>query len=190
MATWCYYFLGYLSVLTTDSTTRDQMAYACLHIREAQRHGGQAWLNYDWPFCQQAVVDPTILWKTINPGLQAETILSQQPSGQATFCTLCRMVNHVRSQCALQFLEPTPVSATSPHTTPISGRRFRRVLCFSWNLGQSSFPGRCKFRHICSSCESPTHRATDCHLLREDLYTGQGHCSRLLALPSVAPSRR
>ena len=64
-------------MLTTDSIAGDHMAYARLLIREAQRDGGQAWLDYDRAFRQQAGAEPTLPWNTINPGLQAVTILSQ-----------------------------------------------------------------------------------------------------------------
>jgi hypothetical protein len=35
LPTWCYCFLGYMAILTPDPTTRDQLAYARLIIREA-----------------------------------------------------------------------------------------------------------------------------------------------------------
>jgi len=47
LTTWCYCFLGYMAIHTADPTTRDQLAYARLIIREAQRHGGKGWLDYD-----------------------------------------------------------------------------------------------------------------------------------------------
>lgn len=163
ITTWCYCFLGYLAVLTTDAVTRDQLVYARLLIREAQRHGGQAWLDYDRAFRQQAAADPATSWNTINPGLQAATILTQRLSGQTTFCTLCRMVDHVRSQCALQFLEPASTTIPSQRPAPpVAARRARPQICYSWNLGSCAFPGRCTFRHVCSSCTSATHRAPDC----------------------------
>ena len=56
---WCYCFLGYMAI-TSDPATRDQLAYARLIIREAQRHGGLGWLNYDRAFRQQAVGDPSL----------------------------------------------------------------------------------------------------------------------------------
>ena len=37
---WCYCFLGYMAILTSDTTTSDQLAYARLMIREALLHGG------------------------------------------------------------------------------------------------------------------------------------------------------
>ena len=114
LASWCYCFLGYMAALTTDSTTRNQLAYAHLIVREAQRHGGLAWLDYDRAFRQQAAVDPTIPWNTLNPGLQAATMLSQRSPGPSTFCTLCRMVDHSRAQCALQFLEPPTACCSAP----------------------------------------------------------------------------
>ena len=103
-----------MAVRTTDSGTRDQLAYARLLIKEAQRHGGQGWLDYDRAFRQQAATDPTISWNTLNAGLQASTILGAPPTvhgqGQGMFCTLCRRVDHTRSQCALACLQPTPTS--------------------------------------------------------------------------------
>ena len=87
LTSWCYCFLGYMAVLTTDPTTRDQLAYARLLIREAQRHGGQSWLDYDRAFRQQVAANPSIPWNTINPGLQAATMFNQSPPAPGLFCT-------------------------------------------------------------------------------------------------------
>ncbi len=189
LATWSYCFLGYMAVLTTDATTRDQLAYARLLIREAQRHGGQSWLDYDRAFRQQAAADPTTPWNTINPGLQAATILTQRPSSQTTFCTLCRMVDHSRSQCALQYLEPAPSSGQRP-MPPAWGRRTRPQICYSWNQGTCSFPGRCAFRHICSSCTNPYHKATECPGPQSVTQTSQGPTLRPPAVTSAPAFRR
>ena len=40
LASWCYCFLGYMAVRTTDLGTRDQLAYARLLIKEVQAKGG------------------------------------------------------------------------------------------------------------------------------------------------------
>lgn len=64
LPTWCYCFLGYMAICTTDPATRDQLAYARLLIKEAQRHGGQGWLDYDRAFRQQAAADPSLRWNT------------------------------------------------------------------------------------------------------------------------------
>ena len=130
---------------------------------------GRPGLNYDRAFRQQAAADPTIPWNTINPGLQAATVLTQRPSGQTTFCTLYRMVYHSRSQCALQYLEPAATSTFNQRPVPpAAARRTRPPICYSWNQAGCAFPGRCTFRHVCSSCTSPTHKAPDCPRSRGD----------------------
>ena len=101
LPTWCYCFQGYMAMLTPDPTTRDQLAYARLIIREALRHGGQGWRDYDRAFRQQRAADHTLPWNTLLPGLQAATILGQRRGQGSAFCTLCRGVDHIRSQCAL-----------------------------------------------------------------------------------------
>ena len=49
---WCYCFLAYMAMRTADPTTRYQLAYAWLIIREVLRHGGVGWLDYDRAFRQ------------------------------------------------------------------------------------------------------------------------------------------
>ena len=122
----------------SDPATQDQLAYARLLIKEAQRHGGLGWLDYDRAFRQQVAADPSIRWNTLIPGLQASTILGQQQAGPGLFCTLCRQVDHTRSQCALGCLEPPPVTSTESVQAPpvVQGRRKR--LCISWNRGSAS----------------------------------------------------
>ncbi len=161
LPTWCYCFIGYMATLTSDPTTRDQLAYARLLIREAQRHGGLGWLDYDRAFRQQIATDPSMRWNTLLPGLQASTILSP---GQGSFCTLCRMVDHTRAQCALAYLEP-PIPSTLAAAHPQGTRRRSRAgvnICVSWNRGSCVFPGQCVYRHVCATCSSPDHKAKDC----------------------------
>ena len=170
LASWCYCFLGYMAVRTTDSGTRDQLAYARLLIKEAQRHGGQGCLDYDRAFRQQAATDPTISWNTLNAGLQASTILGAPPTvhgqGQGMFCTLCRGVDHTRSQCALACLQPTPTSVPPLSRGAATRRRPETLgqarICISWNRGACTFQGGCTYRHICATCQTTQHRARDC----------------------------
>ena len=103
LTTWCYCFLGYMAIHTADPTTRDQLAYARLIIREAQRHGGKGWLDYDRSFRQQAAIDPLTRWNTLSPGLLASTVLCQRAQRGTQFCTLCREVDHTMFQCALYY---------------------------------------------------------------------------------------
>lgn len=84
----------YMAIRTSDPATREQLAYARTLIREANHHGGLGWLDYDWAFRQQAAVDHSLHWNTVS------TIFGQQ-SGEGTFYTLCKGVDHVRAQCAL-----------------------------------------------------------------------------------------
>ena len=96
------------------------LAYARLIIREAQRHGGLGWLDYDRVFRQQSAIDDAMQWNTLHPGIQAATLLGQTP-GQGTFCTLCRGADHRATACALTYLkEPSqsmlPVVTSGPAT--------------------------------------------------------------------------
>ena len=156
LTTWCYCFLGYMAIRTNDPSTRDQLAYARLIIREALRHGGVGWLDYDRAFRQQAAADPSLRWNTLLPGLQASTILGRGTGQGAVFCTLCRGVDHTRSQCALQCLNPP--ATRPPITAPSSPRR---NICMSWNRGMCIFPGICTYRHVCINCQL-AHKARDC----------------------------
>ena len=109
LSSWCYCFLGYMAILTFVPSTRDQLAYARLVIREALCHGGTGWMDYDWAFRQQAAVDPTLRWNTLLPGLQASTILGQRNRQETSLYTLCHESDHSRAQCALAYLHPSPV---------------------------------------------------------------------------------
>lgn len=126
LPTWCYCFLGYIVILTDDSTTRGQLAYARLIIREALLHGGSGWLDYDRAFKQQAAADPTLRWNTLLPGLQASTVIGQAPSQATAFCTLCREVDHTRTQCVLSYLQPWP-----RNTSTTFSRRKSTNICIS-----------------------------------------------------------
>ena len=159
LSTWCYCFLGYAAILTSDPTTRDQLAYARLIIREALRHRGSGWLDYDRAFRQQASADPSLRWNTLLPALQASTMLSFGPGQGAMFCTLCRGVDHTRTQCALLSLHPP--ANRPPNTPPTTPKRKSDNICISWNRGLCIFPGICGYRHVCATCHLP-HKARDC----------------------------
>ena len=146
-----------VAMLTPDPTTRDQLAYARLIIREALRHGGQGWRDYDHAFRQQRAADHTLPWNTLLPGLQAATILGQRRGQGSLFCTLCRGVDHIRSQCALLYLQPPPTGTTPPD--PVAGTK--QSICMSWNKGACIFPASCSYRHICATCQLQ-HKAKDC----------------------------
>ena len=189
LSTWCYCFMGYMAARTADPATRDQLAYARLLIREAHRHGGLGWLDYDRAFRQQAAIDPSTRWNTLVPGLQAATILGQRPN-QGTFCTLCRGVDHLRPQCALSCLQPPNPAAPTHDRNNSNSRRQQMNVCHSWNKGDCSHPGQCMYRHVCAICQQ-AHRATDCGKTSDlPLYwSRQAAWRRPPALLQAAPPR-
>lgn len=163
LQTWCHCFLGYIAAMTSDPITRDQLAYARIIIREAQRQGGLSFLDYDKAFRQQLAADPSIPWNVVNPSLLASTMFGQRSSTPGTFCSLCRAVDHTRQQCALAYLEPSPPAAPPQRLPPQPPRRPRPIpICFAWNKGSCPYATRCNYRHICSSCMTAGHRSSNC----------------------------
>ena len=160
LPSWICCFLTYLAVQTSDPVTRDRATYALLIVREAMRHGGMGWLDYDRLFRQQAAIDQSIQWNRLHPDLHATTILSQRTS-TGSFCTLCQECDHNAPSCALAQLQPQVIRPPSRQPSRSLGR-----ICTSWNDGACIFPGSCSYRHVCSSCFSSSHRAGDCRSSR------------------------
>ena len=149
LASWVYCFAAYMAVHTKDLRTRDMLAYCRLIIREALRHGGSGWQEYDRTFRRQVAVDPHLPWHSLHPGLQAATVLSGRGAAGGMFCSVCREVDHSSAQCALAVVQQrvfTPAGA--------QGLRSRRSenICASWNRRNCTFPGTCVFWHVCSIC--------------------------------------
>ena len=162
LPSWVCCFLTYLAVRTTDSVTYDRLTYATLLVREAMRHGGQGWLEYDWLFCQQAALDPNFPWNIIHPGLQATTILGQRSSNARTFCTHCQECDHSVSQCTIVQLQPHFHLPTARGTSSTNLRANTWRICISWNDRACVFPRLCSYRHICSNCFQPSQRTIEC----------------------------
>ena len=166
---WVYCFLTYVAVRTPDIETRNLLTYACLIIREAQRHGGPGWLEYDRVFREQAAMDSSIPWQEINASLHAATVLSYR-AGPSQFCRLCRESDHTAEHCALAYLQPPPSTPYHNPGTPMSAPTPRRVvrpetlerICSSWNMGRCVFPDSCRFKHICATCKRRGHKAREC----------------------------
>ena len=118
------------------------LAYSRLLIREALRHGGSGWLEYDRVFRRQLAINPLMQWNTIDPGLQAATILGQR-TVTGVFCTLCQECDHSADQCALapiqqqtQVVPQPPSSSTQPAgTRPPKRPESRLHICINWNKG-------------------------------------------------------
>ena len=126
LPSWITCFLTYLAVLIPDPVTCECLAYAILVVQEAMHHGGQDWLDYDWLFQQQAVIDSNLQWNLVHPGLQATTISSHR-SGLDTFYNLCQECDHTMQQCAMTQLQQPSArnnqTTMAPRTTP------RHMLC-------------------------------------------------------------
>ena len=95
---------------------------------------------------------------TLIPGLQASTILGRTDSHTPSFCTLCRGVDHTRTQCALAYLFPQTTRGAYQSRPAI---RHSDNICISWNRGACAFPSGCVYKHICATCRQ-SHRAKDC----------------------------
>ena len=179
--TWVSCFLAYAAVRTSDSQTRNLLTYGLLVVREAQRHSGPGWLEYDRLFRQHAALSPSTVWHELNPSLHASTVLSYR-AGPGKVCTLCHEPDHTAGGCAMQLLQPHPSPTivqqpsasevqflTSPGAGGLAGGTARRPvsqetrdrICISWNRGRCTFPS-CRFRHICATCKLRGHKAKDC----------------------------
>ena len=100
ITTWVYCFLYYCAIRTDDLYLRNLLVYARLLIREALRHGGTGWLEYDKIFRQQAAADPSVDWSALNPSLLASTILSAR-SGHFANCARRLIIQLPTVHCTL-----------------------------------------------------------------------------------------
>ena len=175
LMSWVYCFLTYVSVRMVDEPieiARDMLSYCRLIIREAFRHGGEGWREYDRTFQSRVAIDPTIPWHSIRPELQATTLLGQH-GASGTLCSLCQGTDHQISQCALQSWHHLPMASrlpaqSAPRQSPQRRPETLSRICSSWNSGACRYPGTCNFRHICATCQLGPHRARDCIHTPED----------------------
>ncbi len=165
LSSWMFCFATYMAVRTRDPTTRDMLAYCRLIIREALRHGGNTWQDYDRAFRRQAAIDSTLPWNTLLPGLQAATLSGPGSNRGGALCTICREPDHTASQCALAIMQQPLLSsqynfsrnpARPPHR-PESAQN----ICASWNRGPCAFPGVCTYKHECAVCHLD-HKGITC----------------------------
>ena len=150
LISWVFCFLAYAAVRAPDEASRNLLTYCWLLIREALRHSGEGWREYDRLFRSQAAINPLVSWNTICPSLQAATLLGQRGTG-GTFCTLCNGSDHTPESCALRSWQQTPFgvlppasgspqistgSFTAPGRSTITSGR----ICASWNSGECIYP--------------------------------------------------
>ena len=162
LVSWLYCFVTYVAVRTPDPLTRDMLAYARLLMREALRHGGNGWSEYDRVFRKQLVINPNLEWNSLLPSLQAATIFGYRPQGGGgTYCTLCQECDHSRSQCALMATEhPVLTKRLDDPSRPPRHPETLQSICIARNKA-SCYRPHCKFQHTCATCRLP-HKAANC----------------------------
>ena len=153
LTSWTYCFLAYAAVRSRDPQTRDLLAYCSLLIREALRHGGSGWQEYDRSFRRQAAINMSIQWNTLQPGLQPATLVGSGGT-PGVHCHICREPDHsatqMRPRSSSTTCAPGPIAyrtsgpATAPRRISRPPRRPESLLgiCASWNRGVCAFPGR------------------------------------------------
>ena len=70
LLSWIYCFAAYVAIRTPDQLTRKMLVYAWLIIREALKHGGPGWAEYDRVFRRQLSINPLLSWNTLEPRQQ------------------------------------------------------------------------------------------------------------------------
>ena len=166
-------FTTYVAIVAEvhPQRVRDMLAYMRLIIREAHKHGGQGWLTYDAVFRRnhQGLAQQ---WNILDPSLHTAYIAGQSLRPRVP-CRHCNEADHHPEDCALApIVQPfrtsprdhAPVStrSTKRPPTPSWSQPSSKRLCFSWNRGPCSFPGVCSYRHVCTLCDSQSHKAKDC----------------------------
>ena len=153
-----------MAILTPDQRKCDQLAYACLVIREAQRHGGCGWLDYDWAFGHSGNRQQLTNREDGTPWSQDYRLQQcsvKQAHNQPFVRSAMERITAARPLCAVSYIYPLPL-CPPPQQRQASNRPSQGVkICKSWNKGACIFPGRCWFRHVCTKCQLP-HKAKDC----------------------------
>ena len=127
LSSWVAFFLTFLAVGTSDPVTRDRLAYAILIVKEATRHGGSGWLEYD-----------RLRWRSIRYSLGMRFILSCRPllfwvSGLLLMLCFVRSVRSVimlllSVHCGSCRLLRLPLELD---LVCVRGRGFGHRICFS-----------------------------------------------------------
>ena len=123
--------LVYVAVRTSDTQTRSLLTYGRLVVREAQRHNGPGWLEYDRIFRQHAALSPLTVWHELNPSLHASTVLSYR-AGPGKVCSLCHEPDHAVDVCAMQVLQPQPTPTAVQQSLPPHSELGAVRVSLSW----------------------------------------------------------
>lgn len=132
--TWTEALTIYQLVLCNTHPHRwaDTTKYKLLVIQTARQHPGQAWMDYDLAFRKDAAASGLADWSRMNLDLYNFHLRSPPPPPPRPL---------------LQ-----PATASSPSAT--QSLSSPSPICRSWNQGRCLWPfGRCRFRHVCESCQ-------------------------------------
>lgn len=145
--TWVECFGSYMSVVTKYNPSRsaDLLAYMSLILRTSLRFSGNAWLNYDKAFRQEAAASGVSDWSFMRTDLY-----NYHTAGLASPCP---------STLPPPFRQQTREAHEARGSTNVSHQ-----ICFSYNRGRcSSRFANCNFRHVCGTpgCTA-NHRSIEC----------------------------
>ena len=138
--TWTEAFTIFQMVMCATHPHRwpDLTKYKLLIIQTARQSTSRAWMEYDLAFRKDAAATGASDWSKMNLDLYNY---------------------HLRSPAPIA----NPQSSTSPPVTVSASRGYNSQppYCISWNNGQCRWPfGECRYRHICSSCNSDHPRVS------------------------------
>ena len=163
---WVYCFNLYVGVCTSDPVARDIMTYSRLLMHEAMRHGGCGWLHtighsvascplthlFNGTHFYLPCMPQPSLGIVQAPDLSVRSVTNVITQQKAVPCFICSsQLPHLRLPSLLRWGQLHPPLHIPDH------RQYQRrpdtsVLNF-WNSGSCSYPGRCIYRHLCSTCQ-------------------------------------
>ena len=187
---WIQCFGVYACVMAAKypEKTQQLLAYQTVIVREARRCGGNGWQSYDAMFRQQAAFNDKTDWSTLNNTLYSVSFLFHQ-NGKGCLCTYCLDADHVSSECALAPEKPTQAAGSNSWQLKDQPKRGYRKgasghtgpgdqICYAWNDGHHCVLPYCRFKHVCSRCQSSEHKATMC-----TSFSGGAHGRQMLEEP-------
>ena len=143
IVTWVECFVSYMSVITAHMPhrSRDLLAHLSLILRTSKRFGGNAWLNYDRAFRQEAATTGLQDWS----GMKAD------------------LYNYHTAGAHTSYIPTATHSFRTRGREPVSSARHGEA-CRSWNRGHCTSPrATCIYQHICDrdGCFG-SHRRLSC----------------------------
>ena len=179
--TWVQCFVTYAAVVAKahPHRMRDLIAYLHMIVREAQRHGGDAWRSYNVLFRKIATPNSVIRWEQPLPSLYATSFLAARASAAAS-CENCSKGDHKSKECALSpvttslsksggFEQSAPYHTPRRSSAEGNGRAVGpgfadRPTCKKCNFSPSGCKGylSCSYWHTCLRCGLHSLKVGEC----------------------------